>query len=110
VVDTTERKKVEEEFRFSNAMKMTSEMVVISDIEGKIIDVNDAFLRVRGCDNKKELVGRSSLEYIAPEDRAEMIQVGKAIGEKESFFSFQCHALTKNGSRILIEGSSALMR
>src|SRR3990170_8286456 len=41
--DITERKKAEEELiRLSNAVKMSTDSIVISDLDGKIIDVNEA--------------------------------------------------------------------
>ena len=66
----TERKKMREELiRLSNAVKMSTDSIVIGDINAKIIDVNEATLELYGTDDKGDLIGKNSFDIIAPEDR-----------------------------------------
>ncbi len=54
VRDITERKRMEEEVRrLSDAVKMTSESVAIADLKGKIVDINEAGLRMYGLDDRQ---------------------------------------------------------
>ena len=80
IKDITERKRTEEELiRLSNAVRMSKDSIVISDLEGKIIDVNEATLEMFGSDNKRELIGRSSFDLIAPEDREKAASAMKEV-------------------------------
>lgn len=54
-----ERKKAEEELvRLSSAVKMSTDSIVISDLDAKIIDVNEATLKMYGTDDKRDLIGK----------------------------------------------------
>jgi PAS domain S-box-containing protein len=68
--DITERKRAEEELiRLSSAVKASVDSIVIMDVEGKVIDVNESALRMYGADDKGDLIGQRVLDLIAPEHR-----------------------------------------
>ena len=57
--DITERRKAEEELvRLSNAVNMSTDSVVISNLEGKIVEVNEATLEMYGAKDKRDLIGK----------------------------------------------------
>jgi PAS domain S-box-containing protein len=107
----TERKRAEEELiRLSNAVKMSTDSIVISDLEARIIDVNEATLRMYGTDNKGDLVGKNSFDLIAPEDR-EKASVDMEETLKRGYTeSREYHIIIKDGSRIPVDMSAALMK
>ncbi|MGB9499308.1 MAG: PAS domain S-box protein [Dissulfuribacterales bacterium] len=62
----------------------------IGDLEGNIIYVNDAALRIWGADDPSEVLGRSSLELAADKEQAEkimleMLEKGSWEGEIDGF-------------------------
>ena len=68
--DITERKQTDENLlRFSTALKMTSDSVMITDLSNQILDANDSALKLYGVKTKEELVGRDWFEFVAAEDR-----------------------------------------
>ncbi len=78
--DITERKRVEQalresEERFSKAFQSSPAGMAISRLEdGRVLDVNDAFVRVSGF-SRAELIGMSSLDvgiWVNPEDRQQL--------------------------------------
>ncbi len=106
----TERKQAEEELvRFSSAVKMTTDSVVVSDLNGRIIDVNEATLRMFGTDNKDDLIGKNSIDLIAPEDRRKAVEDGKIVLEKGYVRNREYNVITKDGGRIPVEMSVAVM-
>jgi PAS domain S-box-containing protein len=106
-----QRKKAEEELRrLSDAVRMSTDSIVITDIEGTIIEVNEAALRMYGTTEKADLVGKNSIENIAPEDREiASAQLEKVI-ETEQLQSIEYRVLRKEGSSIPVETSVAIMR
>jgi PAS domain S-box-containing protein len=71
VRDITERKKAEERLRASEEQHRTIfnasvDGMLLKDAEHRIVDVNDAFLRLLGY-RRNELAGKSLLDFIAPE-------------------------------------------
>lgn len=109
--DVTERKKIEEELiRLSNAVKMSTDSIVISDLKGNIIDVNEATLKMYGTDDKKYLIGKSSLNLIAPEDRKRAL-AGMTETLKRGYVKGREYCIvTKDGDTIPVEMNVAIMK
>lgn len=109
--DITERKKAEEELiRLSSAVKMSADSIVIGDLDAKIIDVNEATLKMYGTEDKRDLIGRSSFDLIAPEDREKGLAGMKEVLEKGYVKDRKYNIITKNGSRIPVEMNTAIMK
>ncbi|MBL7073887.1 PAS domain S-box protein [candidate division KSB1 bacterium] len=109
--DITERKRADEELIcLSNAVKMSTDSIVISDLEGKIIDVNEATLKMYGTDEKADLIGKSSFDLIAPEDREKAIAAMEEVIEKGYVKDREYHVLIKDGSKVPVEMSVSMMK
>jgi len=100
----------EQLIRFSNAVKMSPESIVISDSEGKIVDVNEATFKMYGTDNKRDIMGKNSLDFIAPEDREKAIAGVKEAIEKGYVENQEYHIISKDGSKIPVEMSSSILK
>jgi len=111
VEDITERKRAEEELiRLSNAVKMSRDSIVISDLEAKIMDVNEATLEMYGTDDRRDLIGKNSFDLIAPEDREKALTRTREVLETGYLKREEYHIITKDGSRVPVEMSVALMK
>jgi len=109
--DITERKRAEEELnRLSSAVKMSTDSMVISDLDGKIIDVNEATLKMYSTDDKRDLIGKNSFDLIAPEELEKALVGMKEVLANGYVKSREYHIVTKNGSRIPVEMSVAIMK
>ena len=107
----TKRKQTQEELiRLSNAVRMSRDSIVISDLDAKIVDVNQATLGMYGTDDKKDLIGKSSFDLIAPEDRKKAVAGMKEVLGKGYINDREYYVITKDGSRIPVEMSVALMQ
>ena len=109
--DVTEHKEIEEKLiRLSNAVRMSTESIVVSDLKGKIIEINDATLKMYGTDEKEDLIGKSSFELIALEDRKKAFAAMKEVMKKGYIKDREYHVVTKDGSRIPVEMSVSIMK
>ena len=107
----TERKRAEEELvRLSSAVKMSTDSIVISDLDAKIIDVNEATLKMYGTDDKRDLIGKNSFDLIAPEELEKALAGTKEVLEKGYVTSREYHIITKDGGRVPVEMSIAIMK
>jgi len=109
--DITERKKMEQELRLlSDAVKMSKDGIAISDLEGRIVEANEASLKMHGIDNREDLIGRVALELIAPEDHEMLTEkMAKEMVSGEPTY-LEYHSVTKDGRKILVEANVSVMR
>lgn len=73
--DLREKEKTEAELRESQEMlrvmfESVAEGVAVIDLEGRFMDMNQVMVRLHGYDWKEELIGRNSLDFVVPGDRA----------------------------------------
>jgi PAS domain S-box-containing protein len=111
VSDITERKKAEDELILvSNAVKMSIDSIVITNLEGTILNVNEATLKIYGVADKSELIGKSAFELIAPEERKKastvLMELLKKGEQKLQEFKFE----TPDGTKKTIEVSIGIMK
>jgi PAS domain S-box-containing protein len=109
--DVTERKKAEEELiRLSTAMRISSDSIVLSDLKGNIIDVNEATLKMYETEDREDLIGKSAFDLIAPEERRRARGGLKQVLKKGYNRNQEYHVVTKKGTKLPVEMSSALMK
>jgi len=110
-VDITKRKREEEELiRLSNAVKMSTDSIVISDLDAKIIDVNEATLKMYGTKDKSDLLGKKSFDIIAPENHEKALAGTKEVMEKGYIKGREYHIIIKDGSKVPVEMNTAIMK
>lgn len=99
----------EELMRFSNAVKMSSDSIVIMDMDTIILDVNAATLEMYGAKDKSESIGKKAFELLAPEAQTDALAALKEAMEKRSKKIREFKVLTQDGTKFL-EVSLGLMK
>jgi diguanylate cyclase (GGDEF)-like protein/PAS domain S-box-containing protein len=70
VEDISDRRQNEEALlRFSTALTMTSDSILITDLSNKILDANNAAIKMYGVTSKDQLVGQDWFNFIDPADK-----------------------------------------
>jgi two-component system cell cycle sensor histidine kinase/response regulator CckA len=74
VLDITERKRAEEERRESEAQRRSilnasPDAITIADLEGRMLLVSPAALKMFGCEREEELLGHMVFDFMVPGDR-----------------------------------------
>ena len=104
-------KKAEEEVvRLSIAFKMSTDGIMITDLNGKLLDANEATLKRYGTDNKKDLIGKHAIDFVVPEDREKVLVGVREAFEKGYCKRLECHLVIKDGSRIPVEMSLTIIK
>ena len=109
--DITKNKYLEEQmFRLSSALSMSTDYIVITDFDAKIIDVNKKILEIYGAHNKEELIGKHFLELIAPAQRMNVTMDVKEIIEKGYLERREYSLISKQGREFPVQMSTSLVR
>ncbi len=107
--DTTERRRMEEALRqsreiFTSLVNAIPDMIFRTNLEGMILYVNENTLQISGF-KRDEVEGRHILEFIAPEDQAQVIQNSSLMMENKSG-PREFRIIMKDGSRVPFEVNS----
>lgn len=106
-----ERQRIEQELLcLSQAVQVSTDSIVLTDIEGRITAVNAATLRMYGTDDRGDLIGKSAFDLIVPEDRDQAFTGMQEVLEKGYIESRRCHILIKDGRILPVEMSVALLK
>jgi len=106
-----EKNKTEEELRrFSSAVKSSLDGIIICDLSGRIIEVNDAITRTYGSTNERELIGKSTFDFLAPEERDRGMEGLEELLKGGSLKRQEYTAMTKSGKRVPAEISVTLLK
>jgi len=107
VRDITESKKADAEILvLSNAFRAALDPILILDLEGKVINVNEAARRLF----ETEELGVSALDYAVPEDREKIITAIQGLIAGSSVNTTEFTIVTKSGRRVPIEATGSLIR
>jgi PAS domain S-box-containing protein len=110
-IDITERKRAEKELiRLSSAVRMSNDGIAITDIDGTVLDVNEAALKMYGSNDKSDLIGINAFELVVPEEREKALAGIKEMLEKGHVQSQEYTVVAKDGSRIPVDMSLAIMK
>ncbi|MEI6898344.1 MAG: PAS domain S-box protein, partial [Bacteroidota bacterium] len=113
--DITDRKHNENALRESEALhrailNASPDDITITDLDGKVILVSDAAVKMFGLGSKEDAIGHSLLEFIVPEDRergvgnlSRLMTTGNSTPEKYS-------GLRLDGTTIEIEVNGEFVR
>ncbi len=113
--DITKRKQTEVKLRESEALYHTlvdasPYTVTMSDLEGNITYASKNTLALHGFEKEEELLGKSALSLIAPEDYERSIANLKRTLKEGIIFGEEYTLLRKNGEPFKGELSAALIR
>jgi len=84
--------------------------VTITDLEGNILQVNNALLKMYGFDKKEEMIGRSALEFIKKEEQNRATKNIRKTLDDGYLRSVEYTSIKKDGTEFPIELSVGLLK
>lgn len=111
----TRQKKIEDALRkseekFKEVFNSSPNAITIADLNGKIIDCNQATLDLHGFSKKKELIGMSAFSLITPREHRKAEKNMKKTLEQDSIEGIEYTFLTKKGQEFPAELSASVIR
>ncbi|PKN92290.1 MAG: hypothetical protein CVU44_14205 [Chloroflexi bacterium HGW-Chloroflexi-6] len=69
----------ESEARYRSLVEISPDVVVVSDLQGTIEMVNQAFLELIGCDNDTAVIGKNAWDFINPGDHEKVTDWSRQV-------------------------------
>ena len=112
--DHTERKRAEEalrkrEERYRRLVETTDTGYVIVDSKGRVLDANQAYVRLAGHDRLDEILGRSVLEWTAAEERENNATAVVACLKDGSVRNLEITYVDRTGKRTPVEVNATVV-
>lgn len=82
--------------------------VVFSDLNGVIVDINEAAITIYKLPDKKLAIGKNIVEFLSPEDKKYADELKDTMLAGQTTGSVSCTGLLPNGEKIFLEINSAL--
>ena len=100
--EQNKRKLTLSEEKFNFMFEDSPVSISTSTVEGILTDVNNSYLKLFGYDRKEELIGKYSLELIAPENRKDLLD--KLLQNfDDTAKSYRANGLRKDGTKFPLE-------
>ncbi|HVP17019.1 MAG TPA: PAS domain S-box protein [candidate division Zixibacteria bacterium] len=111
VACASQKDKAEDELRrFTTAVRTSLDGIITGDLYGNITDVNDAVLRMYGCTDKGDLIGKHVLDFVVERDRERALLDSMDSLRTGQGRTTEYRALTRNGAEVPIEITTGFIR
>jgi PAS domain S-box-containing protein len=112
-LDVTERVAAERavrrsEARYRNLFENASDLIATADLDGRVTDANDLFIRTLGY-TREELVGMAVNDLTPPEARIAVLEARKHKLEGVDATIYESELIAKDGHRVQVEIASRLI-
>jgi PAS domain S-box-containing protein len=93
-----------------NIFDASPDAIVVSDLEGKIVECNNATVALLGFEKKDDLIEKDYANYITASDLPKLNDTLQSISETDLARSFELVALDKDGRGFPVEVSTSVIR
>ena len=100
---------VESESKYRNLVEASQYMIWATDKEGRYTFVNSAVRQIHGYE-PEEMIGRSFMDFVAPEQLQKDIEIAERVLAGESFINYETIHVAKNGNFIHLAFNVIVLR
>jgi PAS domain S-box-containing protein len=98
------------EAKLNAILESSPEAITVVDLNGTVIDCNQATLEMHGYTSKSEVIGKHSFNLVSEKDRKRALEDMKRILEQGSTENMEYTATRKDGSEFAVELSGSAFR
>jgi PAS domain S-box-containing protein len=108
LTDITEKKIAEEKIK--NILESSPDSITVTDLNGIIIECNEATLKLYGFSSKNKIIGKNALLFFPEKEKERALENLKKTLKKGSIKNIEYVSLRKNGTEFPIELSASVIK
>lgn len=109
-VRATEAALVESEQKYATLVSLLPDAVTITDLEGRVVAINEHATRLHGYESPEAVMGRSSFEYLDPADLTRARQAFGTVLTKGSVRDVELTEIRPDGTQVQLDIAASLLR
>jgi PAS domain S-box-containing protein len=98
------------EARYRTLVETSPGLVVLLDLDGIILKVNQRGLELFGYESQEEVIGKNISIFILPDDQQRVIETVEKALQEDTPEDFECRGRKKNNETFFVEFNAALVR
>jgi PAS domain S-box-containing protein len=110
LVDEKAREIKEGKEKLETVFDSSPDAIVVTDLEGKFVEVNEATVHLYEYSSKEELIGKSTLDLIPQEERQNFLRMFETLAEVGAVKNVEYVCLTKQNRVFPVEFSASYLK
>jgi two-component system sporulation sensor kinase A len=110
LVEEKAREIKEQKEKLETIFNSSPDAITVADLNGIIVECNEATLRLHGFSSKDELVGKNTFKLLSPKELHRASVLMKTIWKNGSVKNVEFAFLTKDGKEFLVEASASVIK
>lgn len=110
LVDDKVREIKESAEKLRSIFDSSPDAIIVTDLNGRIIECNQAGLDMEGFPSKDTLIGTSAFELVSPKDQQKAMQIMENLLKNKPIKNMEITTLTKNGREFPVEFSASVFQ
>jgi len=91
------------EAKFRSLVEYSLEGIMIIDMQGKLLFVNDIVVQALDAEDRASLIGRNMMEFIAPESVNDVIRDFMDVAQGKGGYLAQYYTISNSGKKLCVE-------
>ncbi len=91
------------EAKFRSLVEYSLEGIMIIDMQGKLLFVNDIVVRALEAEDRAALIGRNMMEFIAPESVNDVVRDFMDVAQGNGGYLAQYYTIANSGKKLCVE-------
>jgi PAS domain S-box-containing protein len=109
LVEEKAREIKEQKEKLETIFNSSPDAITVADLNGNIIECNEAALHLLGFSSRDDLIGKNSLEMVSPKERKKASRLMKELFRNGSVKSAELAFLTKDGKEFSADTSASII-
>jgi PAS domain S-box-containing protein len=99
----------ESEDRFKKIMETSVDAILVTELEGVVLDCNQAFVKAYGALSKEELLGIAGYQLLHPDEKLRYAEMDAQLHQQGNITDMEVKFLRKNGTVLIMNLSASLV-